>query len=254
MSENSLLARWLEPEGGQMVGRQLEAKLNEMATSADPELQVKLDPEVLEAAQLAVQKAAVFESLNEQELSMTQIDRGTDRNASGYYNALLERERCFDHDEFLPLTPSQQKQLQTLRSARVTLFPEGTTFLQSPYHIQLAHLGAIHKKLTQNPQLQTDLQTLGLQEETARFLAWIARYEARQTQGSPPPSQKVSEALYAFHSAWEDFTIEARQKRKKTQDPKLIKAYATLLALYDQQAQKERDIEKRHKAPSKDPG
>jgi hypothetical protein len=117
----------------------------------------------------------------------------------------------------------------------------------------LASLEAIHKKLTKNPQLRLDLQSLGLQEETARFLAWIALYEARQTQGSPPPSQKVSEALYAFHSAWEDFTIEVRQKRKKTQDPKLLKAYALLLALYDQQAQRERDIEKRHKSQSKDP-
>jgi hypothetical protein len=97
MSENSLLARWLEPEGGQIVGRQLEAKLKEMATSADPELQIKLDPEVLEAAQLVIQKAVALESLSEQEISMTQIDRGTDRNASGYYNTLLERERCFDH-------------------------------------------------------------------------------------------------------------------------------------------------------------
>lgn len=134
------------------------------------------------------------------------------------------------------------------------LFPEKTEFIKKSNHIQWSRLQDIKNLLLDDQgklrlAVHTDLELLGLVPLTERLLRWIQKYGGAIGSDGVVEQRhkKLFEATSAFFEAWENLVIETRAKLRKTSEPKLKEAYTSFLALYDEQAQRELEIEQRYR-------
>lgn len=258
MSTYSLLKRQIEFESCRLVGQQLRQHIEEWSKpvptddpNTEPKPEIELHEDVQEVVGITLEKAKVLDTLAASP-NLRDVDRGADSFISAFFGGQESLLRCYNHTHLLPLTDEEKLQEDIRQRLLYRLFPSGITFIQKSDHIQWSQLRDIRNAMADqdgnlHPEVESDFKALGLLVEARRFLRWI------QTYGEAIGSDKVTEQLVEkrararreFLEAWEALSVEIRSKLRKTPEGKLKEAYLTILSLYDKQAEKEYEIEKR---------
>jgi hypothetical protein len=247
MSFQSVLSRKVGYESCRLIGRQLEQRIKQYSGPA-------LHPDVQVESEAVLTSLRALDSLSGDATTLRDVDRGADSFIAAYHDNLDAQERGYNHGHLVELTTAEKDRLEIVQRVRFKLFPEKTEFIKRSNHIQWSRMEDIKARLVDEhgkprPEMQTDLEALGMVPQTERFLRWIQRYG--EAIGSDAlleqRSKKVAEATDGFLEAWSNFSIEVRSALRKTSEPKLKEAYTSFLGLYDEQAQRELEIEARYR-------
>jgi hypothetical protein len=247
MSFQSVLSRKVGYESCRLIARQLEQRVKQYS---GPVLHPDVQAEV-EAVFIALR---ALDSVSSDAVTLRDVDRGADSFIAAYHDGLDAQERGYNHGHLVELTAAEKARLEIVQRVRFKLFPEKTEFIKKSNHIQWSRMEDIKAQLVDEqgkpqPEMQADLEALGMVPQTERFLRWIQKYG--EAIGSDAVleqrSKKVAEVTEGFLEAWSNFSIEARSALRKTSDPKLKEAYNSFLGLYDEQAQREMEIETRYR-------
>src|SRR5688572_29820403 len=139
--------------------------------------------------------------------SMANVDQGTDRMIAGFFGIFSARELCYTTEQILPLSPEEKDWFRLSYKTKLTLFPNGTKFVQEPHETQWKHLQRL-QDLLNSQEIQAALYSLSLTAEASRLLRWIELYGVRIGALQGQREQQVRAALAAFYEAWDYFMVE----------------------------------------------
>jgi hypothetical protein len=247
MSFQSVLPRKIGYESCRLVGRRLEQHTKQYSGSP-------LHPDVVTEIDAVMKASQALDSLSADSTTILTVDRGADSFIAAYHDGLDALERSYNHGHLVELTMEEKARLEAVQRVRFKLFPEKTEFIKKSNHIQWSRMQDIKNLLVDDkgnprPEINADLELLGVLPQTERLLRWIQKYgEAIGSDAIVEQRvKKQQEATDTFLEAWENFVIEARSALRKTTDAKVKEAYTTFLGLYDDQAQRELEIETRYR-------
>jgi hypothetical protein len=246
MSDADVLDRRLSLAGCKLVGTQLAAEIAQLSSQ-----KVALAPEVRREAKAVVEATQALEAFAADELSMTSVDRATDR-AVALLRTLVEAvEASFEGAELLPLSAAERARLGAAQSLRKALFPRGTSYLKASYRSQWVELDALAKRIDEH---RGALKALGLSAEAERVERWVALYGARLgvTQASEGSgADRAALALSDWHEAWGGFAVSVRYHYRGREGEGVRRA---LLRPYEQQAEEERGAARKRARRGGEPG
>lgn len=239
MIYSAFLPRRLSQAGCVVAGTQLGAHRDKLK-----EQKIKLSAKIDAAVQAVLEKTKAVEVLASTDATMTEIDRGTDRNIAGFDDQLEGIERSFDHVSILPLNGEQSARLADAVAVRAALLPSGTGFLKLVYSQQWVRMSAMIKALD-GKETAAAVKRLGLGAEAERLKQWVALYGAKLGVTEAKETDPAAVAVEAWHEAYGELTVHVHSEYGSAKDEAHRKIRETLVSPYHTQAEEERRAEQK---------